>query len=337
MPSWPSPEPATCAKLTAHVAQILDESGVGSIAWGHQPFSLFQYDRLGKMKVQELIFVINDRQIQDAINALENVAGFPVCTKPKCIELEEQRMLYMDKVRQEHGARRLNPAFGLNAPDRQHCVGVAHFHRGPDSDPDAVFNQDCEEIFGLLGPGSHVVITLMRQGEMMPWLSELKPGPPAANDPHLTTSHDSRFPARADDGPSGPWIDYYAVQMLNRESFVESLIWLLCRDLHRFAYTMWFPMIFSLKRRDKEGSIKLQSEEFGHVWDDLLTGKLLHGTAQLRERLIAERRLPKDLPHIPTDDQFDPFPGVTKAAERNPVLGVAFDALLHLLTKGASP
>lgn len=337
MPSWPSPEPATCAKLTAHVAQILDESGVGSIAWGHQPISLFQYDKLGEMKIQELVFVINDRQIQDAINALENVAGFPVCTKPNCIELEEQRMLYVDKVLREHGGRRLNLAHGLNATERQHCVGVAHFHRGPDSDPDAVFNQDCEDTFGrLFGRGSHVVITLMRQGEMMPWLSELKPGPPAADDPHLTTSHDSRFPVREVGGPSGPWSEYHAVQMLNRESFVESLIWLLCRDLHRLAYNMWFPMVYSLNSRDKEGSIKLQSE-FGPVWDDLLTGEPLLGTARLRERLIAEGRLPKDLPHIPTDDRFDPFPEVKQAKERDPVIGLALEALIHLLAKGASP
>ncbi|KAL4785238.1 hypothetical protein BJX76DRAFT_186511 [Aspergillus varians] len=78
---------------------------------------------------------------------------------------------------------------------RNHPVGAVHFHPTPDA-----------------------VITLLRQSEILPWLPEIKLGPPAANDDDLTTSHDPMLPARMDDGPSGPWSQLYPIQILNPNS-----------------------------------------------------------------------------------------------------------------------
>jgi hypothetical protein len=90
---------------------------------------------------------------------------------------------------------------------------------------------------------------LLRQSETLFWLKDLKTGTPAPNDPDLMLSTDLSLPAKitlpaswqpSSFGwkpevitPSGPWLDLYPVNILRRSSYIESLLWLLGRDMGR--------------------------------------------------------------------------------------------------------
>jgi hypothetical protein len=64
------------------------------------------------------------------------------------------------------------------------------------------------------------------------WLTDPTPSLPTSDDAHYMLTNDQRLPPRAcsHSGPDGPWLDIYAVRIVNPILFTEAFILLCCRD-----------------------------------------------------------------------------------------------------------
>jgi hypothetical protein len=84
------------------------------------------------------------------------------------------------------------------------------------------------------------------------WLPDLESGDPPADDPYFMLSTDAqRPPARAADGPSGPWIQYYPVKILQSGPFTEAVMMCACRDFNHPGFdTLWRFMLNNLVERN---------------------------------------------------------------------------------------
>ncbi|OQE72401.1 hypothetical protein PENNAL_c0097G00240 [Penicillium nalgiovense] len=137
--------------------------------------------------------------------------------------------------------------------------------------------------------------------------------PPAADDPHLMLSNDSRLPPYIPEGMSGPWTELYPIKILNRSSFTEAVLWLCFRDLDHAngLDTQWVDMLGSA-RKHPEG-ITL-SPKFQAMWEEFTLPE-----AQLTRRrwepvleLMKEMRSNNELPPPPRINWF----GTVEGAER---------------------
>lgn len=132
----------------------------------------------------------------------------------------------------------------------------------------------------------------------------------AADDPDLILTTDPTLPPAREDGPTGRWSELLPVKILNANRFTESLIWLMCRDLKHNAslFRRWDDM--STVMGDTPRSTRRLSPEFQPAWDclqhrgDYADRKLhiFHELILLRERLIASRSLPPNVPKIDIRD-----------------------------------
>ncbi|KAI9373512.1 hypothetical protein BJX61DRAFT_541664 [Aspergillus egyptiacus] len=222
-------------KLAADVAFHLDEAGVPNLLFGWLALSL-----VGSREIlTEIDFVIPDAQIPTATATLVAL-GYPLCAHPRCAELTFDRV--GDRCRH----------MGLITSDnRYHPVAAAHFH---------------------LKSGQYL-LSLHAQSSLLWWLPELQPGPPAADDPDLTLSNDSKLPPYAENGGTGPWPgDLHPVKILNPNSFTEAVIMLYCRDSARDLrlYSVWIRIMSSLM--DADGILGQRVEKhlrpkFQLAWD----------------------------------------------------------------------
>ncbi|OJJ64324.1 hypothetical protein ASPSYDRAFT_39018 [Aspergillus sydowii CBS 593.65] len=152
--------------------------------------------------------------------------------------------------------------------------------------------------FGGLLPRNQGDPILLPQSEIAPWLAEIEPGPPAPGDPDLVMVERPGF---------------YPVKILRPASFTEAVIRLLCRDMVRNndLALLWLFMIDRIKEDETTFSRHLRPE-FQAAWNGLMGGggyrNHLVEAAQLREKLIAENRLPADLPCISIDEEFKNMP-----------------------------
>lgn len=143
------------------------------------------------------------------------------------------------------------------------------------------------------------MLTLLCQSEIVPWLAEIETGPPAPGDPNLVMI----------DRPG-----LHPVKILRPASFTEAVIRLLCRDMFRHnddLALLWMFMVDRIKEEETTFSRHLRLE-FQAAWDGLMgrgryKNRMIE-TAQLREKLIAENRLPADLPCIGIDKKTEDMP-----------------------------
>jgi hypothetical protein len=173
--------------------------------------------------------VIPDDMIKRALDIITN-DGFPSCSDPNCNELQIDRE-YLDD------------------DSALHPVGAFHFHIEWGSQClDA--SCSCHRSTDYFHPET-IHMHLLRQSETLFWLKDLKAGTPAPNDPDLMLSNDPSLPARIIQRPAsrpslfsykpevvtpcGPWLDLPPVKILRARSYVESLLWLICRDMGKDA------------------------------------------------------------------------------------------------------
>ncbi|KAL2871456.1 uncharacterized protein BJX67DRAFT_377225 [Aspergillus lucknowensis] len=188
--STESTEPAFGAKHAVNMARILDEANVGNVLWGWLAVSLIQNDR----HFPEIEFVIPDKQIQLATDALV-AAELPLCTDAQCSELRSDRLKWNARPRDPQQPLFVDLAqdqaqgvsdwskdnlAAILAHNRRHPVGAAHFHLD-----------------------THV-LHLLRQSEILFWMPEIPPGPPAADDLDLMLSTDPSLPAKMAVWPPPP-------------------------------------------------------------------------------------------------------------------------------------
>lgn len=72
----------------------------------------------------------------------------------------------------------------------------------------------------------HGVLRVYAKSSHLWWLPDFEPGPPAADDPDLMLSNDSRLPPYVLRGFSGPWTELYPIKILNPSSLTEAAFWL---------------------------------------------------------------------------------------------------------------
>lgn len=173
--------------------------------------------------------------------------------------------------------------------NRYHPVGDSHFHIK-----------------------NGFVVHLLPQSKIIPWLTEIQPGPPADDDADLMLTTDPTLPAAAENGPSGAWRHRYPVKILNPDSFTESVMWLYCRDVEHddYLHCRWSDMQMAL--RDDTMFTKCLRPQFRAAWDCFNCRDEYYGIHMyreillLRERLIADGRLPQNLPFIDISEYQDP-------------------------------
>lgn len=281
-------------RVAACVAQILDGAKCGYVQWGWE--NIDSWTKGERMGFKETEFAIPDRKIEYAISVLES-NGAPRCEDPKCIEFKQDwYQVYVDDELDADGytgtefvplrtktapiwraTARNSRRPDLDSKNRTHPVGAAHFHY---KDNDGV-------------------LTLLCQSEIVPWLAEIETGPPAPGDPDLVMI----------DRPG-----FHPVKILRPASFTEAVIRLLCRDMFRHnddLALLWMFMVDCIKEDETTFSGHLRPE-FQAAWDGLMgrgryNNRVIE-TAQLREKLIAENRLPADLPRISIDKEFEDMP-----------------------------
>ncbi|KAJ5940561.1 hypothetical protein N7516_000729 [Penicillium verrucosum] len=95
----------------------------------------------------------------------------------------------------------------------------------------------------------HDVLRLYSKSTYLWWLPDFGTSAPAADDPHLILSNDSRHPPYVFNGMSGPWTEVYPVKVLTRSSFTEAALWLLFRDFEHAngLYFQWLDLIIVAK------------------------------------------------------------------------------------------
>ncbi|KAL4796071.1 hypothetical protein BDV19DRAFT_388495 [Aspergillus venezuelensis] len=200
-------KPVPEALLAAEIAKLLDELKIPNILWGWLGLA-FAGSTYG---FQEIDFVIPDHYIPKAV--VEVGSRYPVCNDASCLEWE--------------GDRTNVPDFGLGlarctAKNAWHAPAVAHFHIGQVGDGE--------------GEGEDgALLSLHKKSQLLPWLPDYTHGPPPQDDPHLTVSSDPRLPPcfptgvpdTFDSGPTGPWTGLYSIQIMNPDSFTESVLYLL--------------------------------------------------------------------------------------------------------------
>ncbi|BCS28192.1 uncharacterized protein APUU_61240S [Aspergillus puulaauensis] len=232
---------------------------------------------LGHLTGFELEFVIPQKYIKAAADLLVT-SGYAKCTDPSCNELTNDRTPGVN-----------HPAEVIVAWNRFHAVGVSHFHMKDD-----------------------FVVHLLPQSNIIPWLPEIQPGPPADDDADLMLTTDRTLPAAAENGPSGAWRRRYPVKILNPDSFTESVLWLFCRDFEHDEdlSDRWCDMKMAL--RDDAMFTKCLRPELRAAWacynrrDEYYAIHMYREILLLRERLIADGRLPKNLPVIDIAEYQDP-------------------------------
>ncbi len=141
-------------------------------------------------------------------------------------------------------------------------------------------------------------------------MEPIEPGQVAADDPDLILTTDPTLPPAREDGPSGPWSELVPVKILNANSFTESLLWLMCRDIERndSLFRRWDNMRVIM--RDTPRSARRLRPEFQAAWDccqfrgDYADSKvhMYHELILLRQRLLANGSLPQNLPNIDVRD-----------------------------------
>ncbi|KAL3460044.1 hypothetical protein BJX64DRAFT_290691 [Aspergillus heterothallicus] len=309
-----SKEPALGASLAARVARVLDTANVPYVLWGLAAAALVAEDG----SYPELEFVISDASIQQAIKALKG-DGICPCDDPKCPELLADRA---DGYASDDDSD--DPIF--MSCDRYHPIGSAHFHfktRVQCLDQSCrYYSSHPRDEHGQYYHDQFLVLHLLRQSEILFWMDPLKPGSPT---PNVILSNDPALPAKLVPrqyggpgvvrsclssvprvvSPSGPWNGLDPVKILDSPSYVESIIWLLCRDMNPdergdvpILMRRWMDLSSKVRRR-----IESVGGRFQPAWQEMVreAGKV-HGPVVrgLRNELIRNGELPS--PGKPTPE-----------------------------------
>ncbi|KAL2834591.1 hypothetical protein BJY01DRAFT_253039 [Aspergillus pseudoustus] len=256
----------------------------------------------------DIEFIISDAEMQKAIKALK-ADGIRPCDNPKCPELSTNRH---DAYASDDDDCN-DPIF--TADNRYHPVGAAHFHfktRVQCFDETCYYSRHPRDDNGWYYHAQFLVMHLFHESDILFGMGpQLQPGPPAPNDPHLILSNDCCLPPESIPepsavpysdlrvfGPSGPWEALYPVKILNLGSYIESIIWLLCRDMNpdekgEVPDLMWRWWNVSRNLRPmRSGSL---GDRFRPAWEEMIRdhGKV-HGPVvlALRDDLIRSGKLP---------------------------------------------
>ncbi|KAL2824269.1 hypothetical protein BDW59DRAFT_162607 [Aspergillus cavernicola] len=218
------------------VAQVLDKAEVPNLLFGWTALALVGIDQ----GFPEIDFVIADDKIEFAVWVLAD-AGYRLCTESECQELKEDR--YPDTQ---------DPVL-IAADNRYHPIAYAHYHLET----------------------SDYLLSLFKQSDTLPWLPDLKAGPPGKRNPDLSLSTEPQLPPARDwekghHGCGGPWTELYPVNILNRHAYIEAVILLLCKDIDSSskAEKLWRCMLASLSefRLPQQRDDRLVKPEFRNIW-----------------------------------------------------------------------
>lgn len=109
------------------------------------------------------------------------------------------------------------------------------------------------------------------------------PDPPlivTKTDPNYVASNSVRLPSEEEDGPAGRWLHYPSILVLRPEKFVETLIYLLCRDWRNAnAYDMyWRELLHAMREvRENPNAVVVKNipdGSFRQFWDLFNSGSL---------------------------------------------------------------
>ncbi|CRL28558.1 unnamed protein product [Penicillium camemberti] len=169
----------------------------------------------------------------------------------------------------------------------------------------------------------HGVLRVYAKSSHLWWLPDFEPGPPAADDPDLMLSNDSRLPPYVLRGFSGPWTELYPIKILNPSSFTEAAWWLTFRDIdyaNGYEYR-WTDMVlasmqsYTHPHRTMERTLR---PKFQAMWKefDLPQEQRTRRTWDSANELMYQMRDNNELPPAPTNNWW----GTVEAAKQNDCL-----------------
>ena len=151
---------------------------------------------------------------------------------------------------------------------------------------------------------------------------ELPDPPPilTKDDPNYIASNSPWLPFEQEMGPAGRWLHYPSIAVPRPEKFVETLIYLLCRDWkHANAYDVYWRQLLHTMREVRENPdavvVKDMHDSFGQFWDLYNSGSPQRANIW---RFLATLRVElKALNKVPPPPKFNFFGTEEKAIENH--------------------